>query len=62
MDLSKPLRLKKGGAYYAVKESSSIIAFTVGQNLKRHRFKITASHLYSHYFKIKKAPTLSYKV
>ncbi len=58
LDLSKPLRLKKGGAYYAVKESSSIIAFTVGQNLKKPQFKITAAHLDSPSFKIKKAPAL----
>ncbi len=56
--LDKPFRLKKGGAYYIIKNSSCVMAFTVGQNIKRPVFKIAAAHLDSPAFKIKKSPTV----
>ncbi len=54
----RPFSLKKGGAYYIVKNSSAVLAFTVGQNIKKPVFKIAAAHLDSPAFKIKRTPTI----
>ena len=52
----KPFSINAGGKYYITKNSSSIIAFTVGANIAdgaEYSFRIAASHSDSPCFKIK---------
>jgi len=49
---SKPYEINEGGKYFVIRNSSSIIAFTVG-DLSKLDFKITASHSDSPCFKVK---------
>lgn len=52
----KPFSINAGGKYYITKNSSSIIAFTVGDNIAdvaEYSFRIAASHSDSPCFKIK---------
>ncbi len=58
LEEQKEIRLKRGKAYYIVKNSSCVLAFTIGQNVERPIFKIGAAHLDSPAFKIKREPTL----
>ncbi|RLK63089.1 M18 family aminopeptidase [Atopobacter sp. AH10] len=51
-------QLEKGGKYYTTRNGSSLIAFTVGQNLSDYHFQLTASHSDSPSFKIKSVPIL----
>lgn len=50
--------LKPGGKYYTTRNGSSLIAFTIGEDLEDYHFQITASHSDSPTFKIKTVPTL----
>ena len=50
--------LKQGGKYYTTRNGSSLIAFTIGEDLEDYHFQITASHSDSPTFKIKTVPTL----
>ncbi|MCD8214907.1 MAG: M18 family aminopeptidase [Clostridiales bacterium] len=61
LEENKDFRLKRGGSYYIVKNASCVLAFTIGQNLKKPVFKIAAAHLDSPAFKIKKSPTVIQK-
>ncbi len=58
LEEERDFKLKRGGAYYIVKNASCVLAFTVGQNVKIPKFKIAAAHLDSPAFKIKKSPTI----
>ena len=52
-------KLKKGGKYFFKKSSSTIIAFTVGENIDiKKGFKIFAAHTDSPCFKIKPNPEM----
>ena len=52
-------KLKKGGKYFFKKSSSTIIAFTVGENIDiKKGFKIFATHTDSPCFKIKPNPEM----
>ncbi|MCT4544848.1 MAG: M18 family aminopeptidase [Vallitalea sp.] len=46
-------KIEKGGKYYIIPYSSTIIAFTVGQNIDKVGYKIVVSHTDSPSFKIK---------
>ncbi len=46
-------RLDKAGKYFVTRNSSSIIAFAIGENEDSYRFQITASHSDSPSFKLK---------
>lgn len=50
---SKKWNLEKGGNYYVIRNSSSIIAFKIGKNLENYSHNIIASHSDSPSFKIK---------
>lgn len=53
---SKPFNIEKGGKYFAVKDGSALIAFTVGSFFDGENadfFKIVASHTDSPCFKVK---------
>ncbi len=50
---SKKWNVKKGGKYYVTRNSSSVIAFKIGDNLDDYSFNIVASHSDSPTFKIK---------
>ena len=52
LDENKKFNIHEDGKYYVVRNSSSIIAFTVG-GLSKYNFKIAASHSDSPCFKIK---------
>lgn len=56
----KPFNLTENGKYFLTRNSSSLIAFTIG-SLKDYRFKITASHTDSPAFKLKSNGTLQVK-
>ncbi|MCD8090990.1 MAG: M18 family aminopeptidase [Clostridiales bacterium] len=58
LEENRDFKLKRGGAYYVVKNASCVVAFTVGQNIKSPEFKIAAAHLDSPAFRIKKSPTI----
>ena len=45
--------LTKGGAYYLIKDQTSLIAFKIGNNEDNKRFNIVATHTDSPCFKIK---------
>ena len=50
----KPFKLNKGGKYYTTRNSTSLIAFKVGENnIEDYSFNITASHGDSPTFKVK---------
>lgn len=49
----KKWTVKKGGGYFVTRNSSSIIAFKVGEDLDGYSFNIVASHCDSPTFKIK---------
>jgi len=50
---AKKWNLKKGGKYFTIRNSSSIIAFEIGKNMKEESFNIVASHSDSPSFKVK---------
>lgn len=50
---SKKWNLEKGKKYYVTRNSSSIIAFDIGENLDNYSFNMVASHSDSPTFKIK---------
>lgn len=50
--------VEPGGAYYTVRNGSSLIAFRVAPELGRYHFKISASHADSPTFKVKSVPEL----
>jgi aspartyl aminopeptidase len=50
---SKSWKLEKGKKYYVTRNSSSIIAFNIGDELDNYSFNMTASHSDSPVFKIK---------
>ncbi|MFA9423715.1 MAG: M18 family aminopeptidase [Sedimentibacter sp.] len=50
---SKKWNVKKGKKYYVTRNSSSVIAFKIGDNLNDYSFNIVASHSDSPTFKIK---------
>lgn len=51
-------KIVKGGKYYVCRGGSSLIAFTVSENLENYRFKIVASHLDSPALKLKYSPVV----
>ena len=51
--------LEKGGKYYTTRNHSSIIAFTIGQELDNYHFQMSAAHSDSPTFKVKSVPELS---
>ena len=51
--------IRPGGAYYTVRNGSSIIAFRVGSALEDYSFKVAASHSDSPAFKLKEKAELS---
>lgn len=50
---SKAWKLEKGKKYYVARNSSSIIAFNIGEDLDNYSFNMTASHSDSPVFKVK---------
>lgn len=50
--------VRPGGAYYAVRNNSSIVAFKVGEDLSDYHFQIAAAHSDSPTFKVKAVPEL----
>lgn len=50
--------LEKGGAYYTVRNNSSVIAFKVGKELSDYHFQLTAAHSDSPTYKVKNIPEL----
>ena len=50
---SRRWQLEKGGAYYVVRNGSSVIAFRIGEDYRETGFLVTASHSDSPAFKIK---------
>lgn len=50
---SKAWKLEKGKKYYVTRNSSSVIAFKIGEDLDNYSFNMTASHSDSPVFKIK---------
>lgn len=50
--------LKRGGKYFTTRNSSSIIAFSIGEKLDNYHFQLTSSHSDSPTFKIKENPTI----
>jgi len=50
---SASFNINKGGKYYVVRNQSSIIAFTVAENLTNYHYQIVASHSDSPTFKLK---------
>lgn len=55
----KPWRVERGGAYYTVRNNSSIIAFKVGDELDDYHFQVTAAHSDSPTYKVKAVPELT---
>ena len=51
-------QIKKGGRYYVTRNSSSIIAFHIGEMKEAPAFRISASHSDSPMFKLKTQPEL----
>lgn len=58
---SEPWRVQRGGAYYTVRNNSSIVAFKVGASLPADawHFQLCASHSDAPGFKVKSVPELS---
>lgn len=50
--------VKPGGAYYTLRNNSSIVAFKVGEELSDYHFQITAAHGDSPTYKVKTVPEL----
>ena len=50
--------IERGGAYYTVRNNSSLIAFRVGEKLDSYHFQLTAAHSDSPTYKVKAAPEL----
>ena len=50
---SRRWQIEKGGAYYVVRNGSSVIAFRIGEDYRETGFLVTASHSDSPAFKIK---------
>ncbi len=50
---SKAWKLEKGKKYYVTRNSSSVIAFKIGEDLDNYSFNMTASHSDSPVFKVK---------
>ena len=55
LEESKPFRLIHGGKYFVTRNQSSIIAFTIAENLSNYHYQIVASHSDSPTFKLKAA-------
>lgn len=51
--------LQRGGSYYVIRNHSSLIAFTIGRQLKNYGFHIVAAHSDSPTYKIKENGELS---
>lgn len=51
-------RVLPGGRYYTTRNNSSVIAFTVGEDLSDYHFQVAAAHGDSPVFKVKAAPEL----
>ena len=49
----------RGGAYYTVRNNSSLIAFRVGSELDAYHFQLTAAHSDSPTYKVKAVPELA---
>lgn len=52
-------KIEKGGKYYTTRNHSSVIAFTIGNDLSDYHFQLTASHSDSPTYKVKSVPELS---
>lgn len=57
---NKKFNLNAGGKYYVIRNSSSIIAFEIG-DISKYRFKIAASHSDSPCFKVKENAEIKVK-
>jgi aspartyl aminopeptidase len=51
-------RLERGGRYYTTRNGSSVIAFSVGNELDEYHFQMAAAHADSPTFKVKSVPEL----
>lgn len=52
-------KVEAGGAYYTIRNNSSIIAFKVGSELSDYHFQLTAAHGDSPTYKVKNVPELT---
>lgn len=55
----EPWRMGLGGAYYTVRNGSSLVAWRVGRRLDDYHFQIAAAHTDSPTFKVKAVPELA---
>ena len=53
LEEKKAWNIKQGGSYYVVRNSSSVIAFSIGKKMKTPAFRVIASHSDSPMFKVK---------
>lgn len=56
---NKKWHISLGGKYFVTRNDSSVIAFSVGEDLENYSFNITASHSDSPSFKVKEVPVIS---
>ena len=56
---SEPWNLERGGAYYTMRNHSSVIAFRIPEEAEKISFRLVSSHSDSPTFKVKAAAELS---